>query len=150
MMAPLESFLLTQMFEGEQHGDGVHFYSHEWPGDYLPLVDDEPDRLLEAIEKTKHIDPELCADVKMAMQTNDDAVHVNCYTFGGYCRVFQGMIRRSGGKLPYVSTRGVLISLKYDQMAGMAELVTADAIESVSTFNWAQNRLVELGLEEPE
>ena len=73
---------------------------------------------------------------------------VNCYAFGSYCRVFQGIIRRSGGKLPYVTTQGASIWLKKrPDLGGLAEVITADAIESVSTFTWARDKLVELGLE---
>ena len=32
-------------------------------------------------------------------------------------------------------------------LGGMAEMITADAVESVSTFTWARDKLVELGLE---
>ena len=74
MMTPLDSFLLTRIFESAQYEDGVYFFAEEWPGELIFLFDDEPDHLLEAIEKTKDIDPELCADVKRAMQTDGDTV----------------------------------------------------------------------------
>ena len=159
-MTPLDNFLLTHIFEIAQHKDSVEFFAEEWPGELIFLFDDEPDQLLEAIEKTKDIDPELCADVKRAMQTDGDTVEVNCYTFDSYCRVFQGIIRRSGGKLPYVTTQGSFTSsiirrsrgkLPYvtnDKLGGKAEVITADAIEWVSTFPWAEDKLVELGLKQ--
>ena len=152
LMTPLDSFLLTRIFfESGQYEDGVRFFAQEWPGELIFLFDDEPDQLLEAIEKTKDIDPELCADVKRAMQTDGDTVSVNCYDFGSYCRVFQGIIRRSGGKLAYVTTQGAYIRFNGrpddDRLGGLAEVITADAIESVSTFTWAGDKLIELGLE---
>ena len=73
LMTRLDSFLLTQIFESEPYEDGVYFSAEEWPGELIFLFDDEPDHLLEAIEKTKDIDPELCADVKRAMQTDGRA-----------------------------------------------------------------------------
>jgi hypothetical protein len=153
LMTPLDNFLLTRIFQIAQYEDGVEFFAEEWPGELLFLFDDEPDELLEAIEKTKEIDPELCADVKRAMQTDGtdgDTVEVNLYNFGSYCRVFQGIIRRSGGKLPYVTTQGAFTSYKNDELGGKAEVITADAIEHVSTFTWARDKLVELGLEKSE
>jgi hypothetical protein len=83
------------------------------------------------------------------MQTDGDTVEVNCDTFGNYCRVFQGIIRSSGGKLPYVTTQGAFTCTKMPDgcLGGMAEVITADAVESVSTFTWARDKLVELGLE---
>jgi hypothetical protein len=153
LMTPLDSFLLTRIFESERYEDGVYFSAEEWPGELIFLFDDEPDHLREAIEKTKDIDPELCADVKRAMQTDGDTVEVNCYTFGNYCRVFQGIIRRSSGKLPYVTTQGAFTCTKMRPdglLGGMAEVITADAVESVSTFTWARDKLVELGLEKAE
>ena len=148
LMTPLDNFLLTHIFEIAQHEDGVEFFAEEWPGELIFLFDDEPDQLLEAIEKTKNIDPELCADVKRAMQTDGDTVEVNLYNFGSYCRVFQGIIRRSGGKLPYVTTQGAFACFETDDLGGMAEVITADAIEWVSTFPWAEDKLVELGLKQ--
>jgi hypothetical protein len=163
LMTPLDNFLLTRIFQIAQYEDGVEFFAKQWPGELLFLFDDEPDELLEAIEKTKDIDPELCADVKRAMQTDGtdgDTVVVNLYNFGSYCPVFQGIIRRSGGKLPYVTTQGAFTSsiirrsggklpyvttqgaftsYKNDQLGGMAEVITADAIEHVSTFTWARD-----------
>jgi hypothetical protein len=62
--------------------------------------------------------------------------------------VFQGIIRRSGGKLPYVTTQGAFTCFKTDDLGGMAEVITADAIESVFTFTWTRDKLVELGLEQ--
>lgn len=153
LMTPLDSFLLTQIFESATYEDGVYFSAQEWPGQLIFLHDDEPDHLLEAIEKTKDIDPELCADVKRAMQTDGDTVEVDCYAFGSYCRVFQGIIRRSSGKLPYVTTQGAFTCTKERPdglLGGMAEVITADAVESVSTFTWAQDKLVELGLGKAE
>ena len=150
MMTPLDSFLLTRIFESAQYEDGVYFFAEEWPGELIFLFDDEPDHLLEAIEKTKDIDPELCADVKRAMQTDGDTVEVNCYNFGSYCRVFQGIIGRSGGRLPYVTTQGAFTCFKERPdgcLGGLAEVITADAVESVSTFTWARDKLIELGLE---
>ena len=165
LMTPLDNFLLTCIFQVAQYEDGVEFFAQDWPGEFISLFDDEPDELLEAIEKTKEIDPELCADVKRAMQTDGDPVKVNC----SYCRVFQGIIRRSGGKLPYVTTQGAFTSsiirrsggklpcvttqgtfttYKTDDLGGKAEVITADAIERVSTFTWARDKLVELGLEQ--
>jgi hypothetical protein len=91
LMTPLDNFLLTRIFQIAQYEDGVKFFAEEWPGELLFLFDDEPDQLLEAIEKTKDIDPELCADVERAMQTDGtdgDTVEVNLYNFGNYCRVF--------------------------------------------------------------
>jgi hypothetical protein len=128
MMTPLDSFLLTRIFESGQYEDRVYFFAEEWPGELIFLFDDEPDHLLEAIEKTKDIDPELCADVKRAMRTDGDTVEVNCYNFGSYCRVFQGIIRRSGGKLRYVTTQGAFTCSKMhpDDLGGMAEVITAD------------------------
>jgi hypothetical protein len=85
----------------------------------------------------------------MAMQTDGDTVSVNCYNFGSYCRVFQGIIRRSGGKLPYVTTQGAFTAFETHPngwYGGLAEVITADAVESVSTFTWARDKLVELGL----
>ena len=147
LMTPLNHFLLTQIFEITQYEDGVDFFARDWPGELIFLFDDEPDQLLEAIEKTKDIDPELCADVKRAMQTNGNTVEVNCDTFGNYHRVFQGMIRRSGGKLPYVTTQGASIWFKKrPDLGGLAEVITADAIEHVSTGTWTRDKLVELGL----
>ena len=78
LMTPLDNFLLTHIFEIAQHKDGVEFFAEEWPGEVIFLFDDEPDQLLEAIEKTKDIDPELCADVKRAMQTDGDTVDKVC------------------------------------------------------------------------
>jgi hypothetical protein len=150
LMTPLDNFLLTHIFQIAQYEDGVKFFAEAWPGELIYLFDDEPDQLVEAIEKTKDIDPELCADVKRAMQTDGDTFEVNCYTFGSYCRVFQGIIRRSGGKLPYVTTQGAYTCFSTDDLGGMAEVLTADAIESVSTFTWARDKLVELGLEKAE
>jgi hypothetical protein len=165
LMTPLDNFLLTRIFQIAPYEDGVKFFAEEWPGELLFLFDDEPDELLEAIEKTKDIDPELCADVKRAMQTDGtdaDTVEVNLYNFGSYCRVFQGIIRRSGGKLPYVTTQGSFTSsiirrsrgkLPYvtnDKLGGKAEVITADAVEGVYTFTWARDKLVELGLKKSE
>jgi hypothetical protein len=53
LMTPLDNFLLTHIFEIAQHEDGVEFFAEEWPGEVIFLFDDEPDQLLEAIEKTK-------------------------------------------------------------------------------------------------
>ena len=111
-----------------------------------------PTNCSKRLKRPRNIDPELCADVKRAMQTDGtdaDTVEVNLYNFGSYCRVFQGIIRRSGGKLPYVTTQGASIWLKKrPDLGGLAEVITADAIESVSTFTWARDKLVELGLEQ--
>jgi hypothetical protein len=35
-------------------------------------------------------------------------------------------------------------------LGGMAEVITADAVNSVSTCTWAREKLVELGLEKAE
>ena len=152
LMTPLDRFLLTLIFDSERYEDGVYFSAEEWPGQMIFLFDDEPDHLLEAIEKTKDIDPELCADVKRAMQTDGDTVEVDSSSFGRHGRVFQGIIRRSGGKLPYVTTRGACVWERRPGgvLGGVAEVITADAVELVSTFNWPWDKLVELGLEKAE
>jgi hypothetical protein len=149
LMTSLDSFLLTHIFESEPYEDGVYFFTEESPNQIIFLDGHEPDHLIEAIEKTKDTDPELCADVKRSMQTDGDTVEIDCDTFGNYHRVFQGIIRRSGGKLPYVITQGAYTCSKMrpDGFGGMADVITADTVESVSTDTWAWNRLVELGLE---
>jgi hypothetical protein len=148
-MTSLDNFLLTHIFESEPYEDCVYFFAEESPNEIIFLEGHEPEHLIEAIEKTKDIDPELCADVKRAMQTDGDTVEVDCAIFGNYHRVFQGIIRRSGGKLPYVTTQGAFTCSKMrpDGFGGMADVITADTVESVSTFTWTRDKLVELGLE---
>ena len=149
LMTPLERFLLTRIFESMPHNDGVYFFTGDRPTHSTIFLDGhETDHLLEAIEQTKDIDPELCVEVKSAMQRNGDTVQVDF----DYCRVFQGIIRRSGGKLPYVTTQGAFTcsNMRPPDVGGMAEVITADAVEGVCTTSWAYNKLVELGLEKAE
>ena len=56
------------------------------------------------------------------------------------------------GKLPYVTTQGAFTcsNMRPPDVGGMAEVITADAVEGVYTESWAYNKLVELGLEKAE
>jgi hypothetical protein len=71
---------------------------------------------------------------------------------GGYGRLFQQIIRRSKGELPYVRVQGSanLDWMRFGRFAGYGMVVTADHIETMTTWEWLDQRLAQLGFPVPE
>ena len=148
LMTPIEVWLLSYIFGNSDGDDDVWFFAdYEHPREYI-YIDDEDDEFALALKQSRTIDPSFCNEVEEAI--DDRCIEVD--KLGGCGRIFQQIIRRSKGEIPYVRVQGIANPdrLIDGRLGGYAMIVTADHIESMSTWEWLDQRLVQLGFQVPE
>jgi hypothetical protein len=140
LMIPIELWLLTRIFKSEADGDGCYFFTQEGPNIKVE-IDDE---FALTLDKSRAIDPSFCQEVEEAI----DEGMCDVDKLGKYWRIFQRIIRRSNGELPYVRVEGAVTCgglIVFGHVGGGAIIITADDIDGMSSHRWAHDRLVERG-----
>jgi hypothetical protein len=147
LMTPIEVWLLSYIFGNSYADDDVWFFADYEQPECSIYIDDDDDEFASALKQSRTIDPSFCNEVEEAI----DGDFIELDTLGGYERIFQQIIRRSKGEIPYVRVQGSanLDWLIFGRFGGYAVLVTADHIERMSTREWLDERLVQLGFEVP-
>jgi hypothetical protein len=143
-MAPIERWLLTQIFDHEPDGDGLHFFAMAFP----QSEPDPEEQLLEAIETSRGTCPELCAAVEQAIRRHEDGkVRVDLDEIR-YPAIFRSIVKRHPNRLPYISIEvsHSCTHVRKDGFGGSATFITSDTVEWVDTRQWLDERLTARGL----
>jgi hypothetical protein len=145
-MTRIEVWLLSNIFcSSDVDDDDVWFFATYEQPQYDICIDDE---FALALKQSRTIDPSFCNEVEKAI----DGDFIDVDKLGGFGRIFQPIIRRSKGEIPYVRVQGADNSegTSFGSFGGYAVLVTADHIERMTTWKWLDERLVQLGFQVPD
>lgn len=142
-MTALEYRILGEMFETEMAGEDVYFFASHGPNDFFFIEIAEARRLLEAdagitssvrdivIQELAGCDPD-ALELELDMSTT------------GFEGIFQDIVRRSALGHVGVEAAWTCSKMRPDGFGGAATLITADAIESISTSAWLDESLARL------
>jgi hypothetical protein len=145
MMTPLEDYLLSYVFQIEDHpqADRMQFFTESEPGMVISY-DPEEDELRRRLAVSRDLSPDLCNEIDKLSTKNTHEIEID--ELGGYEVIFQSIIKRNSQELPYISIElsfGYVISR--DQMRGgfgdMCILITADSIQRISAYEALESRI---------
>src|SRR5689334_15959851 len=133
-MAPIEKWVLTRLFDSRVEGDGTYFYTS-----LLTEFDWETDeQFVEALSCSRDICPELCDAAERAVEQDGyiDLLKFECVD------ILKSIVKRNSSRLPYISME-TAFGRPEEQgvVGGRVILVLPDRIESMTTWDWLDERL---------
>ena len=145
MMSPVEEFILKQVFEWEDDPDvvgNICFFAGEYTASYIGIDDKEGLRKL--IAESRTLSPELCGGIERALVVDDGSIEID--EIGGYESIFQAIVKRNKGELPFVSIEQAFTCTKMhpDAFGGAGILIGPDSIESMNTTKWVEGKIANL------
>jgi hypothetical protein len=147
-MTPIECWLLNRIFESEPIDDRVYFFAKDSPNFYAEI----DEHLTEALKQTRaaKLSIELCdaIDAKLRDPSVVEDGSFDLEELGGYERVLQDICKRYPDQLRYVTVEQSFTCTRMapDAFGGAITLITPDGIHSISTQEWLDTKLIELGL----
>jgi len=142
-MTALERLLLARIFESEEDGDGLYFFSENGPNDQFDMAVDE---LRAALAKSTGI-PSRAADYMAErlkeVADGDSEVEID-FSATSWEFILQDIVRRSS-TLDHVTVVGSFTCsrMRADGWGGIAMLITADAVKGKSTNDILDDFLTE-------
>lgn len=142
-MTALEYKILGLMFDQEAVGDGVYFCASDGPNDLLFLDRAEGKGLLDEDDGVASGLADLVR--KELAERNPDEIELELdMSVIGFEGIFQDIVQRSALDYIEVETAWTCSKMRPDGFGGAATLITADAIESVSTAGWLEQAIAGL------
>lgn len=142
-MTALEYKILTEMFDHEAVGDDVYFCASDGPNDLLFLDMSEVKALLDEDEGIASGLADLVRK-ELAERNPDDAELDLDMSMIGFEGIFQDIVQRSALDYVEVEAAWTCSKMRPDGFGGAATLITADAIESISTAGWLEQAIAGL------
>lgn len=143
-MTALELRLLCELFESERDDSTIYLFASENVADNAWINRAELQALLDAGDER----PSAIADVvraELAANPSDDEEFELDFSLIGYDRIFQDIVRRSSD-LDHIQivAAWTCTRMRPDGFGGMATVITADAVESMSTASFIEGVLARL------
>jgi hypothetical protein len=146
-MTPLETLILSHIFESEPDGDATYFFSEQGPSDRIYVTRAE---LVAAIAASESIESTANNLIKeKLMEFPADASDLDIDLSGTSWEFFlQDVVKRSKN-LRYVTGVSAFTcsKMRMDGFGGMAVVITANSIKGKSTRDIIEDFLAEDGLE---
>lgn len=143
-MTQLERKLLGEMFEHEDDDNAIYFYASHGPNDLVLLDIAEVRAMLEADGAMTSSAADIVRKRLDDAHPDDEELELDMSMIG-YEGIFQDIIRRSDD-LDHIQVIAAWTCsrMRPDGFGGMATLITADAIESMSTASFLGDALARL------
>lgn len=145
-MAPLERWLLQNIFESEADGADLYFFASEAPASSLPYPEEA-----DLISGSRHLCPGICDAVQAQLDNRTGEIDLDEANLH-WMKIMQGIIKRHEKELPYVTAESSFTCSKMrpDGFGGMAYVITATDGDMIATGDWIHEQLAKRGLVEPE
>lgn len=142
-MTGLEFNILCQIFSHEIVGDDVYFFAEHGLNDIAYLTADTAAALAEADLGIASTLADHVAEAIGKLADGDEQVEIDVTEFG--CEtIFQDVVRRSALDFIEVETAWTCTKMRPDGFGGAATLITATAIEGMSTSSWLDEAIARL------
>jgi hypothetical protein len=142
-MTVLEYRILGEMFEEELVGEDVYFFASHGPNDFIFIEAADAQRLLEEGDGI----PSSIADLVRKELADRDPAETELeldMSMIGYEAIFQDIIRRSALDYVQVMAAWTCSKMRPDGFGGLASLITADAVESMTTADFLGEAIARL------
>ncbi len=145
-ITPLEHLLLTHIFDAEPHGDGWYFFAEERPADMIAVSRAELDAALAKSQESESTASTTVAEQLAHASSKQNIIDLDL-SGTSWAFILQDIVRRSAS-LRYVTaiTSFTCSKMRPDGFAGMAVLITAEAIKSMSTYEIVAEFIAAAGL----
>jgi hypothetical protein len=144
-MTPLERLLLINVFDAEDEGDALYFFTELGAADNFDLSATEFQTALSGSSHVQSIVCEYLSERISALQVSDGFVEIDLSEIS-WMAIFQDIVRRSSTlKYIYVISAFTCTKMRSDGFGGMAILITADTVRSKSTTDILDEFLLEAG-----
>lgn len=140
-MTELEFAVLALVFDHEMVGEDVYFRSSSGPSDIVTLPVSDVRRWLLEDEGVASGMADLA--LKELAELDPDAFDIDFdLSMIGFEGLLQDVVKRSALDFIEVETAWTCSKMRPDGFGGAATLITADAIESLSTAGWLDEAIV--------
>ncbi len=142
-MTGLEFDILCQIFGHEAVGEDIYFFAEHGLND-IAYVGAEAAKLFAAADAgiasslADHV-----AELTAKLSEDDEQVEIDVTEFG-YEAIFQDIVRRSALDFIEVEAAWTCTKMRPDGFGGAATLITATAIEGMSTSSWLDEAIARL------
>jgi hypothetical protein len=146
-MTPLETAILTQVFQYEEEDDGsLYLFAEESPSSSIvidqSMIDRGADGFRKAIEDSRERSPELVQAVEKVWTGEAD---LDVEELGGYEPIFLEIIRREKNKIEggcfAIEQSFTCSKMRSDGFGGAMTMVTPEGVQGISTQEWLHKKL---------
>lgn len=145
-MTGLEFEVLSQIFSHEAVGEDIYFFAEHGLNDIAYVTAGAAEAFAEADQGIASALADQVAEAIGMLQGGDEQVEIDVAEIG-YETIFQDVVRRSALGFVEVETAWTCTKMRPDGFGGAATLITASAIESMSTSSWLDEAIARLDLE---
>ncbi len=142
----LEFDVLSQIFSHEVVGDDIYFFAEHGLNDIAYVTAEAANAFAEADRGIASTLADHVAEAMTMLPDDDEQIEIDVAAIG-YEKIFQDVVRRSALGFIEVETAWTCTKMRPDGFGGAATLITASAIESMSTSSWLDEAIARL---EPE
>lgn len=145
-MTGLEFDVLCQIFSHEAVGDDIYFFAAHGLNDIAYVTAAAARAFAEADLRIASMLADHVAEAVGKLPDGEEQIEIDV-TEIGYETIFQDIVRRSALGFIEVETAWTCTKMRPDGFGGAATLITADAIEGMSTSSWLDEAIarIELG-----
>lgn len=142
-MTGLEFDVLCQIFSHETAGDDIFFFAEHGLNDIAYVTAGTAKAYAEADLGIASTLADHVAEAMTRLPDGDEQVEIDVAEIG-YETIFQDVVRRSALDFIEVETAWTCTKMRPDGFGGAATLITASAIESISTSSWLDEAIARL------
>jgi hypothetical protein len=142
-MTGLEFDVLCQIFSHEAAGDDIYFFAEHGLNDIAYVTAGAARAFAEADLGIASMLADHVAEAVGKLPDGEEQVEIDV-TEIGYETIFQDIVRRSALDFIEVETAWTCTKMRPDGFGGAATLITADAIEGMSTSSWLDEAIARL------
>ena len=142
-MTGLEFEVLCQIFSHEAVGEDIYFFAEHGLNDIAYVTAGAAKAFAEADQGIASALADQVAEAIGILQGGDEQVEIDV-TEIGYETIFQDIVRRSALDFIEVEVAWTCTKMRPDGFGGAATLITADAIEGMSTSSWLDEAIARL------
>ena len=144
-MTGLEFAALCQVFSHEKVGEDIYFYAEHGPNDFILLGTDVAAALLVEDDGIASMLAGHVGEQLAALASGEEQLEVDMSVIG-FEGIFQDVVKRSALDYVEVEAAWACSKMRPDGFGGAASLITADAVDSVSTAGWLGEMISQLAL----
>lgn len=142
-MTGLEFDVLCQIFSHEAAGDDIYFFAEHGLNDIAYVTAGAARAFAEADRGIASMLADHVAEAVGKLPDGDEQVEIDV-TEIGYEPIFQDIVRRSALDFIEVESAWTCTKMRPDGFGGAATLITADAIEGMSTSSWLDEAIARI------
>lgn len=143
LISPFEKLLLGAMFEHEEEDGKIYYFADDTPSDFPTLGRAGLEKALAASPQKSRLEEFAQRELEMAPSCSADIdldLTASLYGSDAYLVILQDIIRRSKGRLPYltITAAWTCSRMRPDGFGGHASIITPRAIRYWSTSRYLE------------